>query len=1190
MPSLSSLHLLASLAIGNLNAATDSVIDTDLSSSTSTLPGAVSGSLRSDGHDQSTTTASSTTSQRPRRKGKVNERLDQVCDDSDLMEHINLFNVIFRYAEHRTLITPNDFNPDLPLFLLDSLDEDSDSFPCSSPILTSISKNPNAMDQFVSHLIDASDATIQSLKITKSTSSSTSIASSKSKSKSKSKSNPTHASSSSQNKANKNKTINPVASATIESGDVEYDHLRSSMQQVCIHSSHNSLNVFVPFISMSSLVIEVDELDTLESVKSLERQLLQLERKVHGRLLRAGLISSNDLEWNKLCKRWKKPDGFGASLSQMYVKVNCSLTLFHDEIANSAAINVMETSSVGVSLWIAFRIQDLINKLASREEAEAMRNRWIGNVVNDNLNLTAYLNDLIGLNIPLYSLIQRPGQVVYSPSTTTGVVHLVLSLGPRIVQHAWNSSVSLPAFRAAVHTFGEDIVRRNNSAAATRFVLPVLRMQHEGLPLQLEQEVAIRVELAHRDPQTFQLLQGDNETKCNCTQSSCTHLPSECERELDLLCADGMCEPCFLLHSNQPSLIQLLHHLREQNQKLYSASRRANENATTNIQSTSLINPSLSLSLSSSCTASEPVADESDPVVQMESMSTRSQSSLSSHPLSSELAVSDNRMDVDDTLAPLPLSPLNQISNCLPKQMNDLISHTTSSLHPSSSSSSSTSSPRPSFSATTSSLSSNSSTPAVPSLSSSPSLLVTQSQHSSPAVSERHEQQLVDEVEFRSEENTISTSMQVDDIVELLSCSVVVHEDRVKAVKNSDDRVELESSSSSSSLSSSSSSSSSSLSLNCSKTLRIMKNKLSSSFEMEVSNPINSLRLCRSRCSSFVDEVFRPKSFVNEANMCWLNSLMQALFATSYFVMALAPSTIASRARHMLRLCESMFRFFDDSSEGEIDLRSFVSECEWWKEKADNNNQQDASDFFNAMYTKACEDKESECFRSFEFKTQHRLTCTKCGTSETHEVTTCSLLVPLTSEYDDTTTCTATIDTVIDRELHSEVQSKCDHRECGGEQQMKKHDTCFTTLPDVLIIQLKHPLIRVMHSPLILDTLQLSDVNGQVNFVLYAIIVHITSASKKNTFTSGHYVAYIRKNIDEQVSGKQKASYTCLTSSYLHTNSHLLHFIHVHLTVTSSSSLPHFLSSFCFADMVPVRRLKHLHRKLNTNFHSQQKR
>ncbi len=62
------------------------------------------------------------------------------------------------------------------------------------------------------------------------------------------------------------------------------------------------------------------------------------------------------------------------------------------------------------------------------------------------------LNEWAERGVALWYCVQTPGAVVHSPSTARGAAHLVLSVGPALVQTAWNAGVTAQAFQACLGT------------------------------------------------------------------------------------------------------------------------------------------------------------------------------------------------------------------------------------------------------------------------------------------------------------------------------------------------------------------------------------------------------------------------------------------------------------------------------------------------------------------------------------------------------------------------------------------------------------------------------------------------------------------------------------------------------------------------------------------------------------------
>jgi hypothetical protein len=66
--------------------------------------------------------------------------------------------------------------------------------------------------------------------------------------------------------------------------------------------------------------------------------------------------------------------------------------------------------------------------------------------------MAAVVKKWLAKGIPLWYTIQRPGAVVYSPSSVRGAGHMVLTIGPNLMQSAFNMGQSIDAFRSCLRT------------------------------------------------------------------------------------------------------------------------------------------------------------------------------------------------------------------------------------------------------------------------------------------------------------------------------------------------------------------------------------------------------------------------------------------------------------------------------------------------------------------------------------------------------------------------------------------------------------------------------------------------------------------------------------------------------------------------------------------------------------------
>ncbi len=144
--------------------------------------------------------------------------------------------------------------------------------------------------------------------------------------------------------------------------------------------------------------------------------------------------------------------------------------------------------------------------------------RCDGSDVEKRTFFAAVIQKWLSDGVPLWYCVQTPGTAVYSPSSVRGAGHVVFTLGPNILQTAWNAGVSLAAFRECLSTcvrflpsclsvfsyflrivaghHSECPPVSKNSGDATRFIVPCLRMQALGLSIGLD-EVGLALSCMH---------------------------------------------------------------------------------------------------------------------------------------------------------------------------------------------------------------------------------------------------------------------------------------------------------------------------------------------------------------------------------------------------------------------------------------------------------------------------------------------------------------------------------------------------------------------------------------------------------------------------------------------------------------------------------------------------------------------
>eukprot|EP00743_Colponemidia_sp_Colp-15_P005854 GILK01006293.1.p1 GENE.GILK01006293.1~~GILK01006293.1.p1 ORF type:complete len:361 (-),score=28.52 GILK01006293.1:497-1579(-) len=139
-------------------------------------------------------------------------------------------------------------------------------------------------------------------------------------------------------------------------------------------------------------------------------------------------------------KKWlPQIGGFGKTGLQIYVKHGLAYTPLHDEIANSAAINMMSSCSNGVAFWFGFRLRELLLKYGEQEVMAFME-------LSSGLRLFQLLRKWLNDGVEVWCVPQLPGFTVQS--ATLDYCHLVLTIGETCFQVAWNNSVSTYGIRS----------------------------------------------------------------------------------------------------------------------------------------------------------------------------------------------------------------------------------------------------------------------------------------------------------------------------------------------------------------------------------------------------------------------------------------------------------------------------------------------------------------------------------------------------------------------------------------------------------------------------------------------------------------------------------------------------------------------------------------------------------------------
>ncbi len=215
-------------------------------------------------------------------------------------------------------------------------------------------------------------------------------------------------------------------------------------------------------------------------------------------------------------------------------------------MAFSSAYNLNRDSSLGSALWVGFFWTDLIDCYGRKQLIQ-----WFHGAEPNAVSFVEVLAQWIADGVPLWYLVQTPGSLVYSPPSIRGAGHLVLSLGPNLMQTAWNASITLEAFTACVHHFRDWPFTRHNGGEATRWQIPCLRLQSRGFLIGLAEDVrTARAVCDAIRTQRPELKIVDLSTNEYCaTKEIC----KKCNKLLDLFSCSGSCLECAINRKRPPA-------------------------------------------------------------------------------------------------------------------------------------------------------------------------------------------------------------------------------------------------------------------------------------------------------------------------------------------------------------------------------------------------------------------------------------------------------------------------------------------------------------------------------------------------------------------------------------------------------------------------------------------------------------
>eukprot|EP00742_Colponemidia_sp_Colp-10_P012864 GILJ01014482.1.p1 GENE.GILJ01014482.1~~GILJ01014482.1.p1 ORF type:complete len:533 (+),score=35.79 GILJ01014482.1:204-1802(+) len=297
-----------------------------------------------------------------------------------------------------------------------------------------------------------------------------------------------------------------------------------STWQTVQHCSHQ-VAAFVSGLMDQTTTASTSTSASVASVESLEA--LEQDRRI--------------LSYDDLMDRKQLPfiGGFGSRGLQVYYKSNLAYTPLHDEIGHSQAVNLMLKSSVGVAFWFGVHLTDMSEQYTRRQILNFM---MFEKEKNENC-VFDMIRDWIDSGVRVWLCVQTPGTAVVS-GTFNAPAHMVLTLGERVTQIAWNQGFSVRGMISCLEFWRNQTETDLNSGAATRKILPCLRLQQKNIPIGLEHELQVIRRQLEKDKTVHRGLEfiecrGEDDRIC-----------SKCQDPVDLFAVKNpslevICYECF---------------------------------------------------------------------------------------------------------------------------------------------------------------------------------------------------------------------------------------------------------------------------------------------------------------------------------------------------------------------------------------------------------------------------------------------------------------------------------------------------------------------------------------------------------------------------------------------------------------------------------------------------------------------
>lgn len=167
-------------------------------------------------------------------------------------------------------------------------------------------------------------------------------------------------------------------------------------------------------------------------------------------------VNEDIVEWDSLCKRNPIIGGVGALGANLSIKSGFAISFLRDELLWSSAVNLMTRRSIGVSLWISFKLTDL--KLDISEIKSMLTETKI-------VRLLRNLNEK---KVPFSYFYQYPGTMVET-ACGNGSAHIVISTGSYIEEITFKRVFSIQGARKWMEFWKFQTPISSNSELATQY-------------------------------------------------------------------------------------------------------------------------------------------------------------------------------------------------------------------------------------------------------------------------------------------------------------------------------------------------------------------------------------------------------------------------------------------------------------------------------------------------------------------------------------------------------------------------------------------------------------------------------------------------------------------------------------------------------------------------------------------------